>query len=249
MCVCVCMCLSTQGPHTNPGAEVQLHSLQSAAHLNGQIGRVLPRTGRGAPDRPPDPSRIPVRLRSGQVVACKPQNIQPTYQQTNTDGVCELSEALAGTSISSAGASSAAAGGSGAAGAATAAAAPSGRLAELIRASVHDGFIPPVMTKETLVRFGMPQPRCNACRRTDCNEYVALARTQSLSSNPNPNMVKLKCVDCLIRKAERLGVEADEETVEDWVDIQIMGSMEVYAILQGQLNVVWGGQHGEGQMY
>jgi hypothetical protein len=63
-----------------PGQEVVVHGLKSAQELNGQRGRVLPKSGPGAPPAAPAAGRVAVRLvEGGKVVSCRKENLQSPH--------------------------------------------------------------------------------------------------------------------------------------------------------------------------
>lgn len=131
------------------------------------------------------------------------------------------------------------------------AAPPSGPLADLVRADVARGDVPPRLNLASLRGCGLSeaQLRCCVCGADSATEqhFIALARTAPLSTRPLPHgAVRLSCVDCLIRDAERCGVEPNAGAVDKFTDKRIMGAMEACWLLQGFETMSFGGVLGEG---
>jgi len=225
-----------------PGQAVVLHGLQAAPELNGQRARVLPLAGPGAPRAVPGEGRVPVRLQGGREVACKPANLRPAHpapEGAGTGAGAAMEQAEAGGAGSTAQQQQRLP-------------RPSGQLADLIRADVMRGAMPPALTPDALRQAGMPASllKCCDCGDGSADRYLAMVRTLPLSPQPLPkSALRIKCIDCVVRAAERAKVRANETAVGEWVDSIMMGSVEACSLLMGHPSQRWGGVHGSGALY
>ena len=120
-----------------------------AADLNGARARVLPTTGRGAPQGGlTPPGRVALRLGGSRgEIAVKPENFAPAHGAAHTPG---------GTAGGGTAAGAEAGGGAAGGGAAAGAAAPQGALGALIHADIRRGRVPPLIKSSELLKAGLP---------------------------------------------------------------------------------------------
>ncbi|KAG2422639.1 hypothetical protein HXX76_015877 [Chlamydomonas incerta] len=214
--------------------------------------------GRGAPAAAPSAGRVAVRLRGGREVAVRPENVRsPHAAAAPVGGPATAGNGRAPPPASAAAGAgftaSSSSGSSGNGGSGTRQQKqrppPNAELAELIRADLRRGATPPLLTRETVLRCGLPphQVRCVRCGTTDAAEFMALRRTAPLSPQPCPEAVRLECLDCSAREAERQGVAPTARDVEDWVDERVMGSVAACSVLMGHPQAQWGGGRHEGR--
>lgn len=220
----------TRPDFDGPGRAVLLVGLKSQPQLNGRRGRVLPLSGRGAPAGLPSMGRFAVRLEDGHELAVLPYNLVSCHKMG------DLSAAVAAPP--------------------TGPPPPpaTGPLAALVRADVLQGKVPPLMSRATLIKAGMPDAimRCTSCGDAGQQGYVALKRTALPSATRlPPSAVRLECVDCLARAAQATDVAASAAAVTRFVDGRCSESMEAIMLLQGTAMQHWAGDSmgGSGKLY
>lgn len=230
--------------HDSPGRSVIIQGLVSQQQLNGCTGRVLPLTGRGALAKPPTASRIPVRLSNLKTISCRPENVtyhDVTAPTTSAPGTPTIdtpapapisprpSSSLTLTSADDAAEPSSTSN-------PPPLPSPTGRLANLVRSGVRLQGCLRVLTRKQLLNSTLAERsiKCRTCKDGARDEYVAKARTVHLSPEPvSQSVVKLLCVDCLIRAALAAGVPVKKEDVAEFVLGRCMKPSYACNVLEG----------------
>lgn len=215
--------------HSGPGQSIIVHGLVNQQELNGCTGRVLPLSGRGSLMKPAVGPRIAVRLTTMKAISCQPQKIKyhaisnnPSAAASNTHSP-GVPLATANPARHDAAAQPSIA----------ALPVPTGALAKRVRSVVRSSNCRMLIIRMALTGSDMPEAAitCTMCKDSRQEGYVALARTQGLSRKPQKSLVRLQCVDCLIRAAQAEGVAADVESVESFLESHCMWPCEACNIL------------------
>lgn len=84
---------------------------------------------------------------------------------------------------------------------------------------------------------------CSTCGDPEQGHYVVKKRLGPESKVPAAGGVRLQCVDCLIRAAQKAGVPPDGDAIEEFVDSHVTGSMAACSQMMNFPKMSGGGQH------
>jgi hypothetical protein len=203
------------------GADATLRGLTGAPQLNGARCVVVP-----SPPAVRARGRVAVRLRGGEEVAVRPENValdrdapapppaSAPYDDRDEDDA----------------------------------------LTALVRADVRRGQVPLRLSLQSLRGSGLADPliRCASCGFTaaqaadaggDDAYFVALECTAPLRATPLPrSALQLSCIACLARDAHSCGVPARADAVGAFVDARCMGACQACSQLMQFVQLSWEGE-------